>query len=68
MNSAADQRIIKSVIALAQDFGLKAVAEGVEDEVTIRILKSLGCDLVPGYVISAALPADAFQDWFAKLG
>lgn len=65
-DSVADQRIVKSVIALAHDFGLKVVAEGVEDEATIRILKSLGCDLAQGYVISAALPADAFLAWYTK--
>ena len=65
-NSVADQRIVKSVIALSHDFGLKVVAEGVEDEATVRALKALNCDLVQGYVYSQALPAGAFMDWFAK--
>jgi len=65
-NSVADQRIVKSVIALAHDFGLKVVAEGVEDEATVRCLKGLGCDLAQGFVYSQALPLEAFCAWYAK--
>jgi EAL domain-containing protein (putative c-di-GMP-specific phosphodiesterase class I) len=64
--SAADQKIVKSVIALSHDFGMKVVAEGVEDEATFRELKKLGCDLAQGYAYSPALPAANFIDWFQK--
>ncbi len=65
-NSVADQRIVKSIIALSHDFSLKVVAEGVEDVATVRALKALGCDLVQGYVYSPALPVNTFTDWYAK--
>ncbi len=65
-DSVADQRIVKSVIALSHDFGLKVVAEGVEDEATFRELKRLGCDLVQGYAYSPALPSEAFVAWYVK--
>ncbi len=65
-SSVADQRIVKSVISLSHDFGMKVVAEGVEDEATVRELKKLGCDLVQGYAFSPALPANAFIEWFHK--
>lgn len=65
-NSVADQRIVKSVIALSHDFGLKVVAQGVADEATVRTLKGLGCDLVQGSIYSHALPVDTFTDWYSR--
>ncbi len=65
-DSVADQRIVKSVIALSHDFGLKVVAEGVGDEATFRELKRLGCDLVQGYAYSPALAPEPFMAWFIK--
>jgi predicted signal transduction protein with EAL and GGDEF domain len=64
--SVADQKIVKSVIALSHDFGLKVVAEGVEDDATFGELKKLGCDLAQGHAYSPALPAAGFIDWFQK--
>ena len=64
--SVSDQKIVKSVIALSHDFGMKVVAEGVEDDATFRELRKLGCDLVQGYAYSPALPAANFIDWFQK--
>jgi EAL domain-containing protein (putative c-di-GMP-specific phosphodiesterase class I) len=66
MSSAADQKFVKSVTALSHDFGMKVVAEGVEDDATFRELKKLGCDLAQGYAYSPALPANSFIDWFQK--
>ncbi|MCA2999130.1 MAG: EAL domain-containing protein [Rhodocyclaceae bacterium] len=65
-SSAAEQKIVKFVIALCRDFGMKVVAEGVEDDATISELKKLGCDLAQGYAYSPALPAADFIDWFQK--
>jgi diguanylate cyclase len=62
--SEADQKIVRSVIALAHSFNLNVVAEGVEDESTVRELKKMHCNLVQGYVNSAALPAAEFAAWF----
>ncbi len=62
-DSAADQKIVRSIVALAHSFNLQVVAEGVEDDARLRELKKLGCDLVQGYVFSPALPASHFANW-----
>lgn len=62
--SEADQKIVRSIIALAHSFNLKVVAEGVEDESTVKELKKMQCDMVQGYVHSAALPAKEFIAWY----
>lgn len=65
-SSTADQRIVRSVIGLAHDFNLLVVAEGVEDEATVRELKKLNCDLVQGYAYSPPLPVPQFVDWLGR--
>ena len=59
----ADRRIVTSLIDLAHAFGLQIVAEGVEDEATVDYLRSVGCDLIQGWYLAKALPADTFLGW-----
>lgn len=58
-----DQQIVRSVIDLAHNFELTAVAEGVEDRDTLHLLREMGCDLVQGFVVSKALSPDTFVNW-----
>ncbi|MEJ7714168.1 MAG: EAL domain-containing protein [Thermoleophilaceae bacterium] len=41
---------------LAQGFGIKTVAEGVEDEDTLQLLRDLGVDYAQGYHIGRPAP------------
>jgi len=41
------------------------VAEGVEDEQTVGLLKHFGCDQVQGCVTSGPLAADELSEWLA---
>ena len=50
---------VEAIIALAHTFGMKVVAEGVENEEQLRLLKGLGCDRVQGFLFSRPLPAPA---------
>jgi EAL domain-containing protein (putative c-di-GMP-specific phosphodiesterase class I)/GGDEF domain-containing protein len=61
--SHEDRRLVQATIDLAHNFGLRAVAEGVEDEATLRALQGMGCDMIQGYVLSPALPAEGFTRW-----
>jgi EAL domain-containing protein (putative c-di-GMP-specific phosphodiesterase class I) len=62
-HSAEDRRLVHAIIDLAHNFDLRALAEGVTDEATLRTLQGMGCDMVQGYVLSEALPADALARW-----
>ncbi len=50
-------------IELARTLGLTTIAEGVEDEATLRILEDLGCDEAQGYFFSRPVPADECLAW-----
>jgi len=63
--SREDQEIVATLIHLAHGLGLDVVAEGVENEETIDLLRQMGCDRAQGYWISRAMPAAELPTWFA---
>lgn len=58
-----DEILVKSTIDLAHNLGLKVTAEGVEDEISLHMLKAFGCDVVQGYFISKPLPLADLYDF-----
>jgi EAL domain-containing protein (putative c-di-GMP-specific phosphodiesterase class I) len=52
--------IVRSTVDLTHALGLRMVAEGVEDQDTLDILRGLGCDLVQGWHLGRPMPAGAF--------
>jgi diguanylate cyclase (GGDEF)-like protein len=63
VNDASDAVIVRSTIDLAHNMGLQVVAEGVEDEATLRRLRELHCDMVQGYHLSRPLPVADATRW-----
>lgn len=55
----SDQNIVKHVIALAQSFKLRVIAEGVEDEQALALLSDYGCDWAQGYHMSRPIDLNA---------
>jgi EAL domain-containing protein (putative c-di-GMP-specific phosphodiesterase class I) len=54
---ADDASVVTAVIAVAHSLGLRVVAQGVETEAQVALLRSLGCDEVQGYLWSPPVPA-----------
>jgi EAL domain-containing protein (putative c-di-GMP-specific phosphodiesterase class I) len=66
MNMAGDDNdavIVRSTIELAQNLGLRVVAEGVETVEARDQLTSMGCDVAQGYLLSRPIPADKATSW-----
>lgn len=51
--------------AMAQQLGMKTVAEGVEDLADWNWLRGHGCDLAQGYFIAKPMPAEELPGWLA---
>lgn len=66
LENQMDQHIVETIIRMAHGFHLAVVAEGVEDEATLRQLKKLGCDVAQGYHLARPMPRDEFLQWTAR--
>jgi predicted signal transduction protein with EAL and GGDEF domain len=61
-----DAAIVRSVIDLAEALGLRAVAEGVEDERTWRLLAAAGCHAAQGWFHARPMPAADLETWLSR--
>jgi diguanylate cyclase (GGDEF)-like protein len=57
--------VVRSTIELGHNLGLRVVAEGVEDEATLDLLRELGCDQAQGYFLSRPVSAAKLEEWLA---
>lgn len=53
--------VVSSIISLAHTLNLKVIAEGVENEEQLKLLKRLGCDEIQGYLYSYPLPPEEIE-------
>jgi len=56
-HDAAGPKVLASVISLAHELKLVAVAEGVETEEEVALLRALGCEQGQGFYFGAPMPA-----------
>ena len=55
---------VSAIINLARSMHLKVVAEGVETEDQLNLLRMLGCDEMQGFLFSKPVPCDVFEARF----
>ena len=65
VNYDDDAVIVRSIIDLSHNLGLKVVAEGVETQDVFDILEILSCDVIQGYHISRPVPSDSLEKWLS---
>lgn len=54
-----DQAIVRTIEALGRNLQMATVAEGIEEEGQLALLKDIGCTLGQGYLLSRPMPAEA---------
>ncbi len=64
--SHTDAEIIQAIIALARSLRFTVIAEGVERPGQAAILHRHACAQIQGFLVSPALPADAFTDFVRR--
>jgi EAL domain-containing protein (putative c-di-GMP-specific phosphodiesterase class I) len=66
LNEESDGVIVRSTVDLGHALGLKVIAEGVEDEITLARLEEIGCDRAQGYYFSKPIPPIDFMRWISR--
>jgi PAS domain S-box-containing protein len=55
----SDRKVVKSITAVAKNFGVQTIAEGVEHSATLELLRELDVDHAQGFLIGEPRPLDA---------
>ena len=61
-----NRKLVHAMINLAHNLNLEVVAEGVETEEQLALLRGFGCDQVQGYLVSKPLPVEALMDYLQQ--
>lgn len=67
LDHSGDRQIVRSMIELAHGFGMEVVAEGVEDERTLMLLREMGCDYAQGYLIGRPMTDIELRKWWREI-
>lgn len=65
-SSQKDFKMVELVLEIARYLKVPVVAEGVETEGQMGLLRDAGCDLIQGYYFSRPLPAEEFEKLIEK--
>jgi diguanylate cyclase (GGDEF)-like protein len=58
-----ERRLARGLLAFTRELGVNLIAEGVEQEEQIKMLRSLGCPVVQGFALAHPLPSGDFLQW-----
>lgn len=61
-----DVRLVELILNIGKNLKIPVIAEGVETEGQLRLLKQLGCPLVQGFYFSRPVPAAEFEKQFIQ--
>ncbi|HEX6996656.1 MAG TPA: GGDEF domain-containing phosphodiesterase [Gammaproteobacteria bacterium] len=61
-----DRHIVESVVTLAHAFGMRVVAEGVDNAEALRTIHALGCEMAQGFFIARPMRGDLIPEWIAN--
>ena len=64
VSNSMSQLIIKSTISMCREMNITSLAEGVETEEQLSVLKELGCAQIQGYFFSKPIPYQSFENEF----
>lgn len=63
---ATNFKIVSAVLALSNELGIDAIAEGVETEEEFDLLRQMGCELAQGFLVSRPLPAAQMLEFLRR--
>jgi EAL domain-containing protein (putative c-di-GMP-specific phosphodiesterase class I) len=68
-NDSKNMQLVSHILGIAKSLNVPVIAEGVETESQLQLLKQMGCALVQGYCFSPPLhPADFEAKYLQDMG
>jgi EAL domain-containing protein (putative c-di-GMP-specific phosphodiesterase class I) len=67
MDIGTDPTLVKTIVGLSKELGMRVVAEGVEADSVARHLEELGCDVVQGFGIGLPVEPDEVPELVLKI-
>ncbi|HEY6429934.1 MAG TPA: EAL domain-containing protein, partial [Acidimicrobiales bacterium] len=61
-SSNEESTLVRTILAIGAEFGLRVVAEGIESEAQDRELRRLGCDYGQGYLYMCPVPVERIDE------
>jgi PAS domain S-box-containing protein len=61
VTNTANQHVVRAIVSLASAFGLRTIAEGVEDEATLDLLRDEGVDYAQGFHLGRPAPLESWR-------
>jgi EAL domain-containing protein (putative c-di-GMP-specific phosphodiesterase class I) len=58
-----DTVIFRTIVSMARTLGIQTVAEGVESQAQFDCVRTLGCDLVQGFLLARPMPKADIGAW-----
>ncbi|MEO0438806.1 MAG: EAL domain-containing protein [Pseudomonadota bacterium] len=62
----ADRQIVETILSLAEAMKLEVIAEGVEQEESLQLLRELGCDYVQGFHVGHPTEPTKLTTWIKE--
>lgn len=59
-------KIVDASVALAKAFNMKVVAEGVESQEALDIIRRIGCDVAQGFLFAPSLRRSRAERWISE--
>lgn len=59
------QAVVDAIIQMSHRLNMKVIAEGVEQDKQVELLRSMGCDIIQGYYYSKPLPLDELIEFLS---
>ncbi len=67
VQQSSGAQVVSALVQMAQALGLRTVAEGVESDADLAVLRQFGSDMAQGYVVARPMPAIEVLDVVKKL-
>jgi len=62
-----NSEIVRTILTLGRNLGMSVVAEGIETQAQLELLRELECDMGQGFLFSNAVDAESAEAWLESL-